>query len=92
MPIISRINSSTKSVALAAGALALLDYSTTSVVSAATASEYVSGEAALPYPVYVGTILFAISPLAISLLGLRESARTAFGILALHVRRSYFFT
>ncbi|KAL5497753.1 hypothetical protein ACEPAH_2684 [Sanghuangporus vaninii] len=79
------INSSTKSVALVGGALALLDYSTTSVVSAATASEYVAGETSLPYPICVGTILFAIFPLVISLLGLRESARTAFGILTLHM-------
>ena len=75
----------TKTVALTGGALALLDYATTAVVSAATASAYVAGEAVLPFPTYVGTILFAVLPLTISFLGLKESARTAFGILTFHV-------
>lgn len=76
----------TKSVALAGGALALLDYATTSVVSAATASAYIAGETTLPFPTFVGTGILSVLPVIISLLGLKESARTAFGILSFHVR------
>lgn len=68
--------------------MTLLDYATTVVVSAATASEYIAGEVNLPFPTFVGTIIIVILPLIISLLGLKESARTAFGILAFHVRTS----
>ncbi|TDL27804.1 hypothetical protein BD410DRAFT_893978 [Rickenella mellea] len=78
------LNVSSKSFALAAAALALLDYVTTAVISAATASAYISGEVSLPFPVFVGTILLAALPVGISLCGLRESARTAFAILSLH--------
>lgn len=79
----------TKTVALAAGAVSLLDYATTVVVSSATASAYIAGEVNLPFPAFVGTIIIVILPLIISLLGLKESARTAFGILAFHVRASF---
>lgn len=80
-----RINVTSKSIALMAAALTLLDYVTTAVVSAATASSYISGEVKLPFPIFVGTILLGLFPLVVSLCGLKESARTAFGILALHV-------
>lgn len=80
-----RINVGSKSFALGAAALTLLDYSCTVVVSAASASTYIAGEVTLPFPIFVGTLLMAALPVVISLCGLKESARTAFGILTLHV-------
>ena len=82
---LNRVNSTTKSIALAAGAFALLDFATTITVSAATASAYIAGEYPLPFPIYVGTILTLVTPVMISLSGLRESARVATGIMAFHV-------
>jgi hypothetical protein len=82
---ISRINSTTKTVALIGGAFALLDFVTTSIVSAATAAAYIAGEHSLPFPDFVATILFAVAPVLISLSGLRESARVATGIMIFHV-------
>ena len=81
----NRINVTSKGVALAGGALTLLDYATTVVVSASTASVYLAGEINLPFPAYVGTLIFLVMPLLISLLGIKESARTAFGVMILHV-------
>ncbi|KAH8112836.1 amino acid permease-domain-containing protein [Phellopilus nigrolimitatus] len=78
------INVTSKGIALMGGALALLDYATTVVVSASTASAYISGEVKLPFPIYVGTLIIVVLPLIISLLGLRESTRTALGILSFH--------
>ena len=71
---------------LFSGAFALLDYICTAVISAATTSAYISGEVSLPFPTFVGTILVAVAPVAVSLCGLKESTRTAFGILLFHVR------
>lgn len=55
------------------------------VVSAATAATYLAGEATLPFPVYVGSLLVLIVFTFISLSGLRESARLALTILSIHV-------
>lgn len=74
-----------KAFALTGGALTLLDYATTVTVSASTASAYIWGEIDIPFPVYVGTIIIVATPLFISLLGLRESARTALCIMMFHV-------
>ncbi|KAI5116511.1 hypothetical protein M0805_001866 [Coniferiporia weirii] len=79
------INVTSKNVALAGGVLTLLDYATTVVVSASTASVYISGEINLSYPLYVGTLIVVILPLIISLLGLKESARVALAILSFHM-------
>ncbi|KAG8216085.1 hypothetical protein J3R82DRAFT_8086 [Butyriboletus roseoflavus] len=81
-----RLNGSTKAVALVGAALLLLDFAATAVVSAATAISYLAGEVALPFPLYVGTLLVFILFTAVSLMGLRESARVASGVLAFHVR------
>lgn len=78
------LNVSTKSVALLGAALLLLDFSATAVVSAATAASYLAGEVSLPFPVYVGAALVFVLFTFVSLLGLRESARVATGILAMH--------
>jgi amino acid transporter len=55
------------------------------VVSAAAAASYLAGEVSLPFPVYVGAILVLVLLTLVSLSGLRESARIAAGILAMHV-------
>lgn len=84
------MNVTTKTLALAGGAITLLDYAMTVVVSASTTSEYIAGEVSLPFPVYVGTLIIVAVPLLVSLLGLKESARTALGILSFHVRETSF--
>ncbi|KAG1719182.1 amino acid permease-domain-containing protein, partial [Suillus lakei] len=78
------LNVSTKSVALLGAALLLLDFSATAVVSAATAASYLAGEVSLPFPVYVGAALVFVLFTFVSLSGLRESARVATGVLAMH--------
>ncbi|KAJ7057403.1 hypothetical protein C8F01DRAFT_1256655 [Mycena amicta] len=81
------LNVSRKSLALLAAALMLLDFSCTSVVSAATASSYITAELpsspGIPAPALTLAllVLFAI----ISLSGLKESARIAAGVLVFHV-------
>ena len=82
-----RLNGSTKTIALVGAALLLLDFAATAVVSAATASSYLAGEVALPFPFYVGPFLVFVLFTAVSLLGLRESARVASAVLAFHVCR-----
>jgi hypothetical protein len=82
----NRLNGSTKSVALLGAALLLLDFAATAVVSAATAVSYLAGEIHIPFPLWVGTMFVFILFTAVSLAGLRESARVASGVLALHVR------
>jgi hypothetical protein len=85
---VSRLNVTSKSLALISAALLLLDFAATSVVSAATAASYVSGEVSLPFPEFVGTIILLALWLLISLTGLKDSARIAFIVLSLHVRES----
>ncbi|OJA13239.1 hypothetical protein AZE42_12534 [Rhizopogon vesiculosus] len=79
------LNVSTKSVALLGAALLLLDFAATVVVSAAAATSYLAGEVLLPFPVYAGVVLVLVLFTFVSLSGLRESARIAAGILAMHV-------
>lgn len=85
MTFTTRLNVSTKSVALFGAALLLLDFSATAVVSAATATSYLAGEVSLPFPVYVGAAFVFVLFTVVSLSGLRESARVATGVLAMHV-------
>ncbi|KLO06622.1 hypothetical protein SCHPADRAFT_923138 [Schizopora paradoxa] len=79
------VNVTSKTLALAGGAITLLDYAMTVVISASTTSEYIAGEVTLPFPVYVGALLIVAVPLLVSLLGMKESARTALGILSFHM-------
>ncbi|KAI6126789.1 amino acid permease-domain-containing protein [Pisolithus sp. B1] len=79
------LNASTKSVALVGAALLLLDFAATAVTSAATAMSYLAGELAIPFPVYVGTLLVFVLFTAVSLAGLKESARIASGVLSFHL-------
>ncbi|KAK0194213.1 AAAP amino acid permease [Armillaria mellea] len=79
------LNISAKSFALVGAALLLLDYVSTSVVSAATAAAYLSGEVNLPFPSFVGTIIVLALFTLISLSGIKESARLALVSLSFHV-------
>jgi amino acid transporter len=54
-------------------------------VSAATASSYLAGEVAFPFPPFVGAALVLLIFALVSLTGLKESVRIAFGVLAFHV-------
>ncbi|KAJ7611398.1 amino acid permease-domain-containing protein [Mycena polygramma] len=79
------LNVSRKSLALLGAALLLLDFASTSVVSAATASSYLAGEVTLPFSPLVGAVLVLIIFALVSLTGLKESARLALGVLAFHL-------
>ena len=79
---------STKTFALVGAALLLLDFGSTSIVSAATAATYLSGEVpSLPFPTWVGAIIVLVLFTLISLTGVRESARLALAVLSLHVSK-----
>lgn len=78
------LNISSKPVALVSAALLTLDFASTSVVSAATASTYLAGEVALPFPDWVGTAIVFLLFVCISLSGLRDSARIALSVLSFH--------
>jgi len=83
--VVCSLNVSTKSFALVGAALLLLDYASTSVVSAATAASYLAGEVPLPFPTFVGVIIILAIFTLISLSGIRESARLALIVLSFHV-------
>ena len=82
--MLSRLHVSTKSFALLGASLLLLDYASTSVVSAATAASYLAGEVNLPFPTFVGAIIMLSTFTLISLSGIRESARLALAVLSFH--------
>lgn len=87
MPL--RLNVSTKGFALIGATLLLLDFASTSVVSAATAAAYLEGEVPnLPFPPWVGALIVLVLFTIVSLMGVRESARIALTILSLHVNQS----
>lgn len=79
------LNISSKSLALVSAALLLLDFASTSVVSAATASSYLAGEVTLPFPAWVGAAIVIVAFVCISLSGIRDSARIALSVLSFHV-------
>ncbi|EJD51231.1 hypothetical protein AURDEDRAFT_83563 [Auricularia subglabra TFB-10046 SS5] len=79
------LNSSKRWVALAAATITLLDNLATAVVSAATSTVYIEGEADLPFsPVWITVILLILFSL-VAAAGLKESASLAFIILAIHI-------
>ncbi|KAJ6496083.1 amino acid permease-domain-containing protein [Mycena sanguinolenta] len=79
------LNIARKSFALLSATLLLLDFTSTSVVSAATAASYLAGEVVLPFPTFVGAALVLVIFAFVSLTGLKESTRIASVVLALHV-------
>ncbi|TFK40382.1 AAAP amino acid permease [Crucibulum laeve] len=80
------LNVSTKSLALVGASLLLLDFASTAVVSAATAATYLAGEVpSLPFPIWVGAAIVLFLFTIISLTGIKESARIALIVLALHM-------
>ncbi|KAF7313066.1 AAAP amino acid permease [Mycena kentingensis (nom. inval.)] len=83
------LNVSRKSLALLGAALMLLDFTSTAVVSAATASSYITAELASQHQHSVPPAALTLSILTlfalISLLGLKESARIAAGVLSFHI-------
>nr|GAT55555.1 AAAP amino acid permease [Mycena chlorophos] len=84
------LNTSRKSLALVGAALMVLDFTSTSVVSAATASSYITAEIPptsaishhLPPPAL--TLLILTTFATISLSGLKDSARVSAAVLAYH--------
>ncbi|KIY49872.1 hypothetical protein FISHEDRAFT_40892 [Fistulina hepatica ATCC 64428] len=79
------LNVSVNPVALISATLLLLDFSSTSVVSAATAVAYLTAEVELPFPSFVLVVFVFLLFTAISLSGIKESARLAFGVLSFHM-------
>lgn len=79
------LNVTSKPLTLVSATLLLLDYGSTSVVSAATASAYLAGEVHLPFPYWVGTVIVILLFVCFSLTGIRDSARLAFVVFSFHV-------
>ncbi|KII92394.1 hypothetical protein PLICRDRAFT_172492 [Plicaturopsis crispa FD-325 SS-3] len=79
------LNVSSKSIAMVGAVLLLLDFASTSVVSAGTAASYLGGEVPLPFPSYVFAIMVLVFFTIVSLGGIKESARFAFAVLSFHV-------
>ncbi|RDB17279.1 hypothetical protein Hypma_001728 [Hypsizygus marmoreus] len=79
------LNVSTKYFALIGATLLLLDFTSTSVVSAATAAFYLAGEVTLPFPTFVGAVLVLAIFTLVSLAGVKESARLALVVLCFHI-------
>ncbi|KAJ7838865.1 amino acid permease-domain-containing protein [Mycena olivaceomarginata] len=73
-----------KSIALVGAALLLLDFTASSVVSAATAASYLAGELTLPFPTFVAAAVIVGIFTLVSLSGITESARLAFVVLSFH--------
>ncbi|KAJ7688183.1 AAAP amino acid permease [Mycena rosella] len=78
------INVCRKSLAIVGAALLLLDFTASSVVSAATAASYLGGEVVLPFPSFIAAAVVVGIFALVSLSGLKESARLAFVVLAFH--------
>lgn len=84
------LNVSSKSLSTLGATLLLLDFASTSVVSAATAASYFAGEVPLPFPAFVGTIFVFILLGAVGLISAKDSTRIALGLLIIHVSRNIF--
>ncbi|KAF7986066.1 hypothetical protein HWV62_41454 [Athelia sp. TMB] len=65
--------------------LLLLDFTATTVVSAATTASYISGEVTLPFPAFVIAIFYLVLVGVIPLSGAKGSSRIAIGMLMLHL-------
>ncbi|KAJ7158011.1 amino acid permease-domain-containing protein [Mycena crocata] len=79
------LNASRKSMALLGAAVLLLDFASTSVVSAATASSYIAAEVTMPFPDFVAAGLVLLMFALVSLSGLKDSARVAFVVMLFHL-------
>ncbi|TFK19141.1 amino acid permease [Coprinopsis marcescibilis] len=79
------LNVSTKPLALVSATLLLLDFASTSIVSAATAATYLDAEVALPFPTWALAALVLVLFTIVSLFGVKESARIALVVLSLHI-------
>lgn len=81
------LNVSSKSLSMLGASLLLLDFTATTVVSAATTASYVAGEVKLPFPMFVVAIFYLVLVGAVALGGVKGSSRVAFAILSLHVSK-----
>ncbi|KAF7967052.1 hypothetical protein HWV62_35979 [Athelia sp. TMB] len=79
------LNVSSKSLSIIGAALLLLDFTATTVVSAATTASYISGEVTLPFPAFVIAIFYLVLVGVIPLSGAKGSSRIAIGMLMLHL-------
>lgn len=84
-------NVANKKAALICASILVLDFLSTAVVSAATATSYLSGEVALPFPAWVGAAFILVVFTFLSLTGVRESARLALAMLSFHVDVSFLY-
>lgn len=85
------LNVSSKSLSTLAATLLLLDFTSTSVVSAATAASYFAGEVTLPFPTFVGAIFVFGFLGVVGLTGAKDGARIALGLLTIHVSGKFLF-
>ncbi|TEB34238.1 amino acid permease [Coprinellus micaceus] len=79
------LNVSTKTLAVVGSSMLVLDFAATSIVSSATAAEYLAGEVSLPFPAWVLAAMVLVLFTIVSLCGVRESARIALTVLSAHV-------
>ncbi|KAF8183234.1 amino acid permease-domain-containing protein [Mycena galopus ATCC 62051] len=79
------INVGHKSLALIGAALLILDFTASSVVSAAAAASYLAGEVTLSFPAFVAAAIIVGLFGLVSLWGLKDSARLAFVVLLFHL-------
>lgn len=79
------LNVSTKTLAVVGSSMLVLDFAATSIVSSATAAEYLAGEVSLPFPPWVLAAMVLVLFTIVSLCGVRESARIALTVLSVHV-------
>lgn len=75
---------SSRTLALVAGAITLLDAVSTGAVSASTAASYASSEAGQRLSGTAFTLIFLVALTAVGLLGLRDSSTTALSIYSFH--------
>lgn len=88
------MNVSSKTVAIFAAALTLLDSAVIPLVSAATAANYLTGElpsgtSSIPFPQYLLVAMIIVFFLILSMAGIRDSSRIAFAILCFHVSATF---
>ena len=79
------LNVSSKYLSTLGASLLLLDFTTTSVVTSATAASYLAWEVKLPFPSFVGAIFFLVILVAVGLSRVKESAWIVLVVLTMYI-------
>jgi hypothetical protein len=84
-----RLQVASKTFALVGAAILLLDFASTAVVSSATAARYVINELPFNSPEWACSAIILGVFLVVAMIGIKESAHVALGILTFHVRDTH---